>query len=107
MSLSFSYEEHLGHVLKLTTDNGAVVKVHFKDLDSEYVTVDDDFEFMLSDDTLHALYVRIDQQMYSLYQIANDADTQIDGIVREIEQEAKAQADHERFYSCPGRSGRI
>lgn len=107
MELLFSYEEHASHTLVSVTDDGAVVKVFFKDLDPEYVTVDEDFEFTISDDTLHALYVRIGGQAFSLYQVASFAGRQIEDIVNEVEDQSKAEFEHRIFYSCPGKSGRI
>lgn len=107
MKIDFEYEEDS---LTVKTDQHSVLRVWFTtedpDADPNYITYCGE-EWVVKDDMLNSLFVSINNQYYSLYQVVIEAGSQWRDIVEEAEREAEMYRQDRAWLSSVEKTGRI
>lgn len=106
-TISFEYTDINYPKLEIKSDHGVVIHLSIDGNEIDLVTIDSDYELQTTDDTLNGLFVLIKFQPYSLAQILQEGERQLDDILEEVERENREEAAMSAELSCPRATGRI
>lgn len=106
--MKFTYKEsQLGHdTLCIKTNQHIDIEVLFDNGETDQIYIDGN-EFSVLDDILHGLFVGLDENVISLYQIVIQAGVDYPDIMSGVRQQQKTDADYTRTTSSPYLSGRV
>lgn len=105
-TISFHYDQDTGfdHALKITTVDGAEIKVCFDGLEATYIYINGE-EFPVDSDYYKGLYVNLghglETDIMPLSYVVTEANNQIEDIVDEGEQADRAWQRHVNSFSQP------